>query len=133
MELPTILQGESLTRLLQAAAAGAVMTMIIGFNWGGWTLGTGVERVAKARAHSAVVAALAPICVDKFRHAANATENLNELSEIIYDWDRGAFVEKGGWATMPGAASPDSSVARACAEMLKSKRNASAELLRRSG
>jgi hypothetical protein len=120
MELPQILQGESLTRLLQGAAAGAVVTMIVGFNWGGWTLGSTVEKVAKDRADSAVVAALAPICVDKFRQAANATGNLNQLSKISYDWDRGSFVEKGGWATMPGATSPDSAVARTCAEMLKS-------------
>ena len=32
MELPSILQGDSLTRLLQGAAAGAAVTMIIGFN-----------------------------------------------------------------------------------------------------
>ena len=32
MQLPSILRGESLTRLLQGAAAGAVATMIIGFN-----------------------------------------------------------------------------------------------------
>ena len=35
MQVPSILQGESLTRLLQGAAVGAVATMIIGFNWGG--------------------------------------------------------------------------------------------------
>jgi hypothetical protein len=118
MEFPSILQGESLTRLLQGAAAGAAVTMIIGFNWGGWALGSTVDKVAKDRADSAVVVALAPICVDKFRHAANATENLSELNKISYTWDRGTFVEKGGWATMPGAASPDSAVARACAEMI---------------
>jgi hypothetical protein len=120
MEVPSILQGPSLTRLLQGAAAGAVVTMIVGFNWGGWTLGSTVEKVAKERASSAVVAALAPICVEKFRQADNATANLSELNKINYDWDRGAFVEKGGWATMPGATSGDSAVARACAEMLKS-------------
>ena len=38
MQVPSILQGKSLKRLLQGAAAGAVATMIIGFNWGGWTL-----------------------------------------------------------------------------------------------
>jgi len=118
MELPSILQGQSLTRLLQGAAAGAIATMIVGFNWGGWALGSTVDKVAKERSDSAVVAALAPICVDKFRQAANATANLSELDKISYAWDRGAFVEKGGWATMPGTASPDSAVARACAEMI---------------
>jgi hypothetical protein len=118
MEFPSILQGESLTRLLQGAAAGAAVTMIVGFNWGGWALGSTVDKVAKDRADSAVVVALAPICVDKFRHAVNATENLSELNKINYTWDRGTFVEKGGWATMPGATLPDSAVARACAEMI---------------
>ena len=118
MKVPSILQGESLKHLLQGAAVGAVATMIVGFNWGGWALGSTVDKVAKDRADSAVVVALAPICVDKFRQAANATENLSELNKINYAWDRGSFVEKGGWATMPGAASPDSAVARACAEMI---------------
>ncbi len=118
MELPSILQGPSLTRLLQGAAAGAVVTMIVGFNWGGWTLGSTVEKVSKERADSAVVAALAPICVDKFRQAANVTANLSELNKFSYAWDREVFVEKGGWATMPGATSSDSAVARACADML---------------
>ena len=39
MEVPSILQGHSLKRLLQGAAAGAVATMIVGSNSGGWTLG----------------------------------------------------------------------------------------------
>ena len=39
MEMPEMLQGEPLKRLLQGAAVGAVATMLIGFNWGGWMLG----------------------------------------------------------------------------------------------
>jgi hypothetical protein len=86
MELPAILQGDSLTRLLQGAAVGAAVTMIVGFNWGGWALGSTVDKVAKDRADSAVVVALAPICVDRFRQAANATENLSALNKISYAW-----------------------------------------------
>ena len=40
MKLPPILQGESLTRLLQGIAIGAVATIAVGFYWGGWTLGS---------------------------------------------------------------------------------------------
>ena len=39
MQVPAILQGESLKPLLQGAAAGAVATMFVGFYWGGWSLG----------------------------------------------------------------------------------------------
>ncbi len=118
MEIPSILQGQSLTRLLQGAVAGAVATMIVGFNWAGWTLGSTAETITRDRSASAVVAALAPICADRFRQAADATVNLTALNKITYAWDRGTFVEKGGWATMPGAASPGTGVAGACAELL---------------
>ena len=118
MELPAILQGQSLTRLLQGAAAGAVATMIVGFNWGGWTLGSSAEKAAKDRAGSAVVAALAPICVDRFRQATDATANLSALNKINMVWDRSTFVEKGGWANMPGSKTANSDLARACAEAL---------------
>jgi hypothetical protein len=46
MEMPPMFKGESLTRLAQGAAVGAVATMIIGFNWGGWVLGKTAENNA---------------------------------------------------------------------------------------
>ena len=67
MQLPSILQGELLTRLLQGAAAGAVATMFVGFYWGGWSLGSTADKMAKERSDLAVVSALAPVCADKFR------------------------------------------------------------------
>lgn len=118
MEVPSILHGDSLKRLLQGAVAGAAVAMIVGFNWGGWTLGSTVEKVVKEQAELAVVAALGPICVNQFRQAANASANLTELNKFSYAWDREAFVEKGGWATMPGSEKADSTVAKACAETL---------------
>jgi hypothetical protein len=120
MEIPSLLRSDSLRRLLQGAAAGAVVAMIVGFNWGGWTLGSTVEKLAQERADTAVLAALAPICVDQFRQAANASANLTELSKINYAWDRRTFIEKGGWAIMPGSDKADSAVVRACAETLGS-------------
>jgi hypothetical protein len=72
MNLPPILQGESLTRLLQGAATGCVITLILGFGWGGWQLQSKALKMANDKANSAVVAALAPICADKFQHAAGA-------------------------------------------------------------
>jgi hypothetical protein len=62
---PWVLEaGDSLKRLLQGAAVGAFVTMIVGSTWGGWTLGSTVEKsVARARTGSAIVATLAPICV----------------------------------------------------------------------
>jgi hypothetical protein len=91
---------------------------MLGFTWGGWVTGGTAEAQAKQRADRAVVAALTPICVDKFRQQANAASSLVELQKIS-SWQQGTFVEKGGWATMPGATAPESGVASACAEILR--------------
>ena len=116
MKLPPILQGESLTRLLQGAAAGAAIAMIVGFSWGGWQLNSTAEKTADQRATSAMVAALAPICVDKFQRAADAKAELIALKKTD-SWERDSFVTKGGWATFPGS-EPNSDVAAACAKIL---------------
>lgn len=80
------------------------------------------ETLARNSAATAVVAALAPICVEKFRQAADASTNLVEMKKATYAWDQSKFVEKGGWATMPGSTEPNSAVAKACAESLGSKK-----------
>ena len=56
--------GNSLKRLLQGAAAGALVMVIVGFTWGGWTLGSTVEKVAKERAGSTIATPLPPTTVD---------------------------------------------------------------------
>ena len=117
MQLPKIFQGESLTRLLQGAFAGFLATVVIGFGWGGWTLGSTAMKMANQSASSAVVTALAPICVDKFQRTAEAKATLAEL-KTIDSWKQDTFVEKGGWATFPGTESPNRNVAEACAKML---------------
>jgi len=48
-------QGESLKRLLQGAAVGGVATLVIGFGWGGWMLGSTAKTLADSTANSAVV------------------------------------------------------------------------------
>ena len=106
-----------MTRLLQGAAVGVVATLIIGFGWGGWTLQSTAKTLADTAANNAVVAAIAPICVDQFQRSADATGNLAALKNVN-TWEQGAFVEKGGWAVMPGSKSVDSGVPQACATLL---------------
>jgi pimeloyl-ACP methyl ester carboxylesterase len=103
---------------LWGAAAGAIALAIVGFSWGGWVTGRTAETIATNRAETAVVAALTPICVEKFRQAADASANLAEMKKTTYSWDQSKFVEKGGWATMPGSTEPNSAVAMACAASL---------------
>jgi hypothetical protein len=110
MQLPSILQGESRTRLLQGAFAGFLATVVIGFGWGGWTLGSTARENAAKSAAAAVVAVLAPMCAD-------ASANMVELKKVS-SWMQDSYIEKGGWAIFPGMTSPDRGVAQACATLL---------------
>ncbi len=76
------------------------------------------ERLAGERADDAVVTALTPICVEKFMLDNNAKANLAVLQKISSNWEQGDYLQKGGWATEPGATSANYHLARACAEKL---------------
>ena len=117
MQLPSMLRGDSLIRLMQGAFGGFVATAIIGFNWGGWTLESTAKEKADNSANAAVVAVLAPICADKFRQAADASFNMVELKKVN-SWMQDSYIEKGGWATFAGVSSPERGVAQACANLL---------------
>ncbi len=110
-------QGESLKRLLQGAAVGVVATLVIGFGGGGSMLGSTAKTLADSTANSAVVAAIAPICADQFQRSADAANNLTELKKTV-SWQQAAYIEKGGWAIMPGSKAVDSGVPQACAAIL---------------
>ena len=100
------------------AVIGAIAITVIGFSQFGWTLGSTAEKMANERAQAAVVAALVPICVEKFQHQADAPVKLAEFSKVSTSWDRRSIIEKGGWATIAGSDAPNSAVAIGCAEQL---------------
>ena len=101
------------------AVAGAVAFTVVGFSSLGWTLGSTAERMATQRAETAVVAVLAPICVEKFQHQADAPAKLVEFNKVS-SWNRRSVIEKGGWATMPGTDTPELGGCYGCAERLGS-------------
>jgi hypothetical protein len=104
---------------LWGLAGGAVAAAIVGFTWGGWVTGGRAEAEATQRASAAVVAALAPVCVQRFQTGPDAAGNLAALKKVD-GWSQGDFVEKGGWATIPGSKPTDevAAVAKACAVLL---------------
>lgn len=75
------------------------------------------DALAKQRASTAVVAALAPICVEKFRGSNDAPAQLIKLKKV-QSWEQANFVEEGGWSKFAGAESDDRDIARACAEII---------------
>ena len=122
MQVPAILQGESLKRLLQGAAAGAVATMIVGFSWGGWSLGSTADKMAKEQSDLAVVAALAPVCADKFRAQPDAAAKTVALSKVD-SWKRRDEIPK-EFVTLPGESYPNSALADACYTLLLAPKSA---------
>ena len=118
MPAPSLLRGGSRNRLLQGIAVGAFSSMAIGFSWGGWMTGGAADGLATVRANAAVVAALTPICVDKLLQNSDAKAHLAALRKISSNFEQGDYLQKGGWATRPGATSPDYRLGWACAEKL---------------
>jgi len=97
--------------------ASVVLTMIIGFAWGGWVTGGTARSMAETIADDAVVKRLAPMCVTQFKQGPGMDQKLQELAKTD-SWQRSEYVEKQGWATMPGEEKPDSKVATECARLL---------------
>jgi len=122
MQVPSILQGESLKRLLQGAVAGAIATIFVGFNWGGWSLGSTADKMAKEQSDLAVVAALAPVCADKFRAQPDAAAKTVALSKVD-SWKRAEEFSK-DMVTLPGETYPSSALVAACYALLMAPKSA---------
>jgi len=52
-----------------------------------------------------------------FQRQPEAAARMVQLRQAS-NWDRRQFIERGGWATMPGSTAPNSPLATACAERL---------------
>ena len=90
---------------------GAIISMIIGFGWGGWSTAATTQKVSE----EAVMASQAAICVAQFTKDPNYEGKLKELGEVS-SYQRSGFIEKGGWDKMPGQEKADYGVSRACAD-----------------
>ena len=98
---------------------GSVITIIIGFAWGGWVTGGTAQSRAEKIAADTVVARLVPICVAQFNQDAEKDKKLKELKEKS-SYERDTYVKEQGWATMPFEKEPDSKVAELCVEQILS-------------
>jgi len=122
MQVPSILQGESLKRLMQGAAAGAVATIVVGFYWGGWSLGSTADKMATQRSELAVIAALAPVCADKFRALPDFEAKKVALSKVDSWKRRDEFPKE--LVTIPGESYPSSALVDACYTLLLAPKSA---------
>jgi len=103
---------------LWGAVAGSVLTMIVGFSFGGWITSDTAARVGRQQADAAVVTALVPLCVAQSKADRTVMKKIEELRTLTSSYEQRDFVIKTGWATVPGTADPDSDLAGACAAAL---------------
>ena len=97
---------------------GSILTMIVGFSWGGWTTGSTANQLALKSADAAVTAALVPICLAQQKLDAGKGKKVGELKAMTSSYEQTEFVMKTGWATFAGKEEPNRGVAEACASAL---------------
>ena len=100
------------------ALVGAVATIFVGFNQAGWMLGSSAEKIAQQRSAAAVIEALVPVCIGQSKADPEVAAKLAQLQAFSSSYQQRDFVMESGWATVPAADSPNSDLAKACAEVL---------------
>lgn len=103
--------------LLWACLATAILTMVVGFTWGGWVSASGAQKAAETMANDAVVQRLAPICIAQFNLDPDKSLKLDELTGMTSN-QRARYVQDQGWATISGDEQPNRKVADACTKLL---------------
>jgi hypothetical protein len=96
---------------------GGILTMIVGFTWGGWSTAGTADRIAMERSTTAVTAALVPVCLEKSKSDPARTEKLAALKALTSSWEQSEMVLKDGWASV-GESEGNRGVAEACAAQL---------------
>jgi len=105
------------THLVWACILTAAITMIVGFNWGGWVTGGNSLRAGVLVGQDAVVQRLAPICVAQFDQSPDKAVKLGEL-KALSSYQQTQYAQDQGWATMPGEARPERKVAEGCVKLI---------------
>jgi hypothetical protein len=103
--------------LVWSCAACTVGATVLGFTWGGWVTGGTARSMAEDAAAGARSELAAAVCVDRFKAGGDASAQLAALKGMS-GWDRGSFVEKGGWAIMPDETKTTNKAAKLCADHL---------------
>ncbi len=98
---------------IYGALLGAAFVGIVGFSWGGWVTGGTARDSAMALSQKDVVAAMVPVCLDMAETDPERVQKLATIRAATTYKRRDALMEA-GWATVPGAESPNRDIAQAC-------------------
>jgi hypothetical protein len=94
-----------------------VLTVVVGFSWGGWVTGGTAASRAKDAAEDATAQLAANICAFRFLRAGDAATQLAALKKES-SYSQKSAIEDGGWVTLAGAKEPVEGAAALCADQL---------------
>lgn len=109
--------GITLGHLISTFVGAVVVTLIVGFTWGGWVTGSTAQAMAQDSTEEAIADRLGKICMAQAQQSADIQTQLEELKKIA-TYNRAKAVMEKPWAIMPGEESADRKVAVACAAAL---------------
>ena len=98
-----------------AISGGIAWWVILAFGFGWMSAGT-AQKLAQQRADQAVVAALAPVCAEKFMAQPDANAKKEALAKAS-SWNRRDMFTK-QWVTLPGENVPDRDLVEACSALV---------------
>ena len=105
----------NLRSIISGAVGGAIVAMIIGFTFGGWS----TSNATQMKVDETLLASQSAICVAQFMKQPNSQKELIELKKLGGAYSIGMHISKNGWDKMPGEEKAHLSVARACADGLQ--------------
>lgn len=99
------------------AVLGGVVVAVTGFAVIGWSTSGQSDRMAQTMAGERVMAAMVPVCIERSDADPARAEHLATIQQASGMGRRDALMAT-GWATMPGMATPDRTLAAACLSAL---------------
>ena len=100
-----------------SCAGAIVLTIVVGFVWGGWTTAGSAQEMADTAAKEATNSLVASICVENYSNSPDFADHLASLKDAS-SWERSDMIEAGGWVTLAGMQEPYDNAARLCARQL---------------
>ncbi len=97
----------SKTMLVWSCVGSVIVALVVGFTWGGWVTGGTARGMAETAGDTSRYELASVICVERFLAAPDAAAQLAALKELSGSYQQRQFVEKGGWAVMPGQDAAD--------------------------
>ncbi len=107
------------TPFIIGVVAGAFFMPIVGFTGLGWVLDTKAQTMASEAVAAEIKKVLVPVCVAQFKADPDMDNHVAAMKGLQYFNPRMAYVEKGGWAKLPGQSTSESNIARYCTEALQ--------------